>query len=91
MSIDNVQKFYNYTFNNEQVQNALMHTKTFEEFVALALELGNMHGYSFTKNELLSTMDGFGCSSSFEDVEWGDKWVKKIMEIGWVPLGYTRN
>ena len=91
MSIDAIKEFYNYTFEDKSIQRALIDTKTTDEFVDRAIELAANYGYSFTKNEFVKTMDGFGINTSFSEVHFDNEWIKKVMQVGWVPLGYTRN
>lgn len=91
MSIEEIKEFYNFTFSDDSVQRDLINTRTVDEFVDLALKLGSDRGYYFTKDEFISTMDGFGFNRSFSEICFDNKWIEKIMQVGWVPLGYTRN
>ena len=90
MSIKQVKEFYDFTFQNEEVQRELIKTKTLDEFVTCAIKLGQESGYSFSYEEFMSTMNKLGETSIFDDVAFENEWIKKIMQIGWVPKGYTR-
>ena len=90
MTIEAVKKFYKATFEDETLQKKLLEPTDIENFVETAVEVGRENGYEFTKDEMQSTMDGYGRSKSFEGIEMESEWIKKIMEMGWVPLGYSR-
>ena len=90
MSITQIQEFYNFTFQNVDVQHELMKTSTLEEFVSCAIRLGQKYGYRFSYEEFMSTMNDLGQTSIFNDVDFDNDWIKKLMRVGWVPMGYTR-
>lgn len=90
MSVMQVKEFYDFTFQDESIQRQLIETTTIDEFVAMAVKLGKENGYIFSKEDLTSTLSGFDQTKIFDDVNFGNEWIKKIMQIGWVPAGYTR-
>jgi predicted ribosomally synthesized peptide with nif11-like leader len=90
MSIEAVKKFYKATFDDKTLQEALIEPTDIEDFIETAVVVGRENGYEFNVNEMQSTMDGFGLSETYKDEEFESKWVQKIMEMGWVPLGYSR-
>ena len=90
MTIEAVKEFYKATFEDETLQNKLLEPTDIVDFIETAVEIGRENGYEFTMNEMQSTMDGYGPSKSFEGIEMESKWIKKIIEMGWVPLGYSR-
>jgi len=90
MSIEAVKEFYKATFDDKTLQATLIELTDIEDFIKTAAVVGRESGYIFTINEMKSTMDGYGPSDTFKDVEFESKWVRKIMEMGWVPLGYSR-
>jgi predicted ribosomally synthesized peptide with nif11-like leader len=90
MSIEAIQEFYKATFTDETLQKRLIVLTELEDFIETAVIVGKENGYEFTINEMHSTMDGYGPSDTFKDEEFESKWVEKILEIGWVPLGYSR-
>ena len=89
MSTENIKDFYNFTFENESVKEKLIAANDLDDFIRLAVTIGEEYGFSFTMDEMISTMDGMVSGGTFEDID--DEWIRKIMKIGWVPLGYTRN
>jgi len=90
MTIEAVKEFYKATFEDETLQKKLSELTDIDDFIKIAVEVGRENGYEFTMNEMQSTMDGYGPSKSFEGIEMESEWIKKIMEMGWVPLGYSR-
>ena len=90
MTIEAVKEFYKATFEDDTLQKKLLGLTNVEIFMKVAVEVGRENGYEFTMDEMQSTMDGFGPSKSFEGIEMESEWVKKIMEMGWVPLGYSK-
>ena len=90
MSIEAVKDFYKATFDNAALQEDLIDLTDIDDFIKNAVEVGKKHGYIFTYNEMKSTMDGYGQSDTFKDVDFESEWVSKIVEMGWVPLGYSR-
>lgn len=90
MSIDAVKKFYEFTLDNEYVQNQLIETNNIDEFINLSVQLGREFDHIFSEQEMKSTMNGLGESKAFSDVDFGSKWINKVMEVGWVPLGYSK-
>jgi Nif11 domain len=88
MSIDQLQKFYKFTFDDADIQNRLIGAQSIEEFVLLAVDIGRENGYEFSQADMMNTMDGLGISGSFDEVE--NLWQRKILQIGWAPLGYSR-
>lgn len=90
MSKQEVVRFYDYTFDNEVIQQQLLQTQGLEPFVEKALEIASQKGFTFTREELESTFDAMGERNTFDHVDFGSPWIKKIMSIGWVPKGYTR-
>jgi hypothetical protein len=90
MTIEAVKEFYTATFEDETLQKKLLEPSDVEDFIKTAVEVGRENGYEFDFNEMQSTMDGYGPSKSFEGIEMESEWIRKIMEMGWVPLGYSR-
>ncbi len=90
MSVDAVKNFYKYTLINELGQDQLVDANSIDEFINLSVMLGNELGYSFSEEEMRSTMNGLGESKAFSDLDFGSKWINKVMEVGWVPLGYSK-
>ena len=90
MSVEAVKEFYKATFDDKTLQAKLVELTDLENFIETAVEVARESGYVFTTNEMKSTMDGYGASNTFKDVEFESKWVRKIMEMGWVPLGSSR-
>ena len=90
MSLAQIQEFYNFTFRNERVQEELIETSTIDEFVSSAIKLGRENGFSFTREEFISTMSGLGQTSIFDSNDFDNDWIRKVMQMGWVPLGYSR-
>jgi predicted Co/Zn/Cd cation transporter (cation efflux family) len=89
MSTEDIQKFYRSTFDDLSIQEKLMATKGRVEFINVAIEIGNNQDLRFSVAEMQEIMDEFDEDRSVhESIE--DPWVRKIMSIGWVPLGYTR-
>jgi len=90
MSIEAVKEFYKATFDDKTLQAKLIELTDFDDFFETAVTVGRESGYIFSTNEMKSTMDGYGPSDTFKEVEIESEWVRKIMEMGWVPLGYSR-
>jgi hypothetical protein len=89
MSTDELQKFYRSTFDDLLIQKKLIATKGRVEFINTAIEIGKNRGFNFSVEEMQQTMDEFGENRSVnESIE--DPWIRKIMDIGWVPVGYSR-
>ena len=89
MSTENLQKFYHSTFEDLTIQKSLIDTKGRGEFIDAAVAIGRSRGYKFSVDEMQKTMDGFAESRSVhESIE--DAWVRKILSIGWAPVGYSR-
>ena len=89
MSTEDIQKFYRSTFDDLSIQEKLIATNGRVEFIDVAVEIGSNQGFNFSIAEMQQTMDEFGeARSVHESME--DPWVRKIMGIGWVPIGYTR-
>ena len=89
MSTEDIQKFYRSTFDDFSIQEKLIATKGRVEFINVAVELGSERGFNFSVAEMQQTMDEFSEDRSVhESIE--DPWVRKIMGIGWVPIGYSR-
>ena len=90
MSNQEVARFYDYTFEDEGIQQQLLETQGLDGFMNKVLEIASQRGFEFTRGELESTFDGMGERSTFDHIDFGSKWVSKIMSLGWVPKGYTR-
>ena len=90
MSVDAIKVFYEHTLNDESVQNQLIETNSIDDFINLSVKLGGELGYSFSEEEMRSTMSGLGESKAFSNLDFGSKWINKVMEVGWVPLGYSK-
>ena len=89
MSAEDIQKFYRSTFDDVSIQDNLIATKDRVEFINVAVEIGKNRGFSFSVAEMQQTMDEFSEDRTVhESIE--DPWVRKIMGIGWVPIGYSR-
>ena len=89
MSTEDIQKFYRSTFDDISIQERLMATKGRVDFIDVAIEIGSTQGLRFSVSEMQETMDEFDEDRSVhESID--DPWVRKIMGIGWVPIGYSR-
>lgn len=90
MSDDNVKRFYEFICREKSLQSQLIDAGSVASFIDVAIGLGKKHGYIFSKEEMSKTMNGIPNAKVFKDIDFDDPWAKKILEIGWVPLGYTR-
>jgi hypothetical protein len=90
MSVDAIKIFYEHTLNNESVQSQLIKTNGTDEFINLSVKLGGELGHAFSEEEMRSTMSGLAESKASSDLDFGSKWINKVMEVGWVPLGYSK-
>ncbi|MBL4759494.1 MAG: Nif11-like leader peptide family natural product precursor [Mariprofundaceae bacterium] len=90
MSLEAIKEFYQFTFSDLSIQSQLTNTEGTENFVDMAVKLGRKYRYDFSKDEMYSTMSGLGETDAFNGVCFDNDWVKKIMEVGWVPMGYSR-
>ena len=90
MSVEAVKEFYEFSLHEKSIQDQLIKTTTIDDFISLSVKLGNQFGYVFSENDMSSTMSGLGESQAFSDLDFGSPWINKIMEIGWVPMGYSK-
>ncbi len=89
MSIEDVVNFYDFTFTSDEVKNMLIKSSP-SDFARDATAIAKKNGFDFTEDEMIETMKGLlGCNSN-EPVDFGDEWINKIMSVGWVPKGYSR-
>ena len=87
--MEDLQKFYRSTFDDLSIQEKLIATKGRAGFINVAVEIGSDRGFKFSVAEMRQTMDEFGGDRLVhESIE--DPWIRKIMSIGWVPIGYSR-
>jgi hypothetical protein len=90
MSKKEVIRFYERAYIDDAIQQELLATKGRQAFIDKALELASAMGFNFTKNELQSTFEGKGEVNYFDDIDFGSKWISKIIALGWVPKGHSR-
>jgi hypothetical protein len=83
-------RFYDATFADSALQETLLSARDLEEFKTVILAEAKKRGFSFSRALLDETFDGFGVRDTFSGVDFGSRWISKIMSLGWVPKGYTR-
>jgi hypothetical protein len=83
-------RFYDATFVDTELQEALLSAHDVEAFKTSALAEAARRGFVFSRAQLDETFDGYGLRDTFSQVDFGSPWISKIMSIGWAPKGYTR-
>jgi hypothetical protein len=83
-------RFYDETFVDTALQEALLSALDIEAFKISALEEAARRGFVFSREQLDETFDGYGLRDTFSQVDFGSPWISKIMSIGWAPKGYSR-
>lgn len=74
-------------FENQSIQNELIACETKSEFIERAMELAQLNGYIFPIEALNETFCEF---ERFDTPDEEDLWIRKLLEMGWTPLGYSR-
>ena len=85
--------FYKYTFLNIDIQKQLTDCLSKKQFVELAVRLGQEYGYKFKVDEMMESVSPFTLERlpEFDTTGWeGFEWEKKLTDVGWSPLGYSR-
>ena len=90
MTMQSVKDFYEFTFSDKSAQEKMMAAVSVDDFVVLAVKVGNDNGFKFSVDDMWKTINKVGNKSAFDDVDFPNLWIKKIMTFGWVPLGYSR-
>lgn len=90
MPHDEIVRFYDATFADQTLQEALLRATDLMAFKTIVLAEAAARGFRFTPAELDATFDGMGERDTFDNVDFGSHWISRIMRYGWVPKGYTR-
>jgi hypothetical protein len=85
---EDLKNWFLFILKNQNIKDELVECSTKEEFVDRIFELAKKNNYLFTRPELEETFDPFGEIPLSSEEE--DKWIQKLLEMGWSPLGYSR-
>jgi hypothetical protein len=90
---DDLKRWYHHVFEDQNIQDDLLECNSRSDFSDKLMELSQKNGYKFSREILSETFRKQGSSWSDEELEENgveDKWARKIMIMGWVPIGYSR-
>jgi hypothetical protein len=90
MPREEIVRFYDATFVDQTLQDALLSAPDLSAFKSLVLTEAQKRGFNFSRTELDSSFDGMGERDTFSGVDFGSPWISRIMRYGWVPKGYSR-
>ena len=89
-SRDEIIRFYDETFADQSLQDALVAAANLADFRTAIMVEAERRGFVFNRAELDSTFDGMGERNTFANVDFGSRWISTIMRFGWVPKAYSR-
>jgi len=85
--------WYHYIFESESITKTLLNINDRASFINELMILSSKNGFNFPRDALEETF--FGAGNNWEEeelteMEIEDKWVRKIMTMGWAPIGYSK-
>lgn len=90
---ESLKKWYHYIFDNVIIQDVLIPINDRSSFIDEMITLSSENGFDFTRDALGETFSEIPSGwSEAELIDMGvdDKWARKLMVMGWAPIGYSR-
>ena len=84
---EDLKNWFLFILENQVIKDELMKCTTRETFADRIFELAKKNHYLFTRDQLDETFDPFE-KQEMPHIE--DPWIRKLLEMGWSPLGYSR-